>query len=300
MKYRMINRISCILLALCILLIVFRFRKTFSKAASALTFAMMIVNMIMVLYLVQREKKLRNNYRQMEEQLEQEKERGTEAELERKKQELLALQAQINPHFLYNTLDTFRGYAIEHQDFELSRMIAALSSMFKYSVNYKDEVVTINAEMNYLKKYIQLQQVRFPSRFQYVEEIRCDEKLLLSQPCPRFVLQPLAENAIRHGLKDIRTGGLIRLTIDMTENEIIIVVSDNGKGMDSRTLEEMNNRFRHHEDLPPQDHGGLGLYNVNRRIKIFCGEVYGLHAESSEGIGTDITVRLPRGENQNA
>ena len=122
----------------------------------------------------------------------------------------------------------------------------------------------------------------------------------MSQPCPRFVLQPLAENAIRHGLKDIRTGGLIRLTIDMTENEIIIVVSDNGKGMDSRTLEEMNNRFRHHEDLPPQDHGGLGLYNVNRRIKIFCGEVYGLHAESSEGIGTDITVRLPRGENQNA
>ena len=226
----------------------------------------------------------------------EERQRATQAQLEKKKQELLALQSQINPHFFYNTLDTFRGSAIENGNIELSRMIAALSGMFKYSVNYSDEMVTLNQEMNYLKKYIQIQQIRFPDRFTYTEEIRCDSGLLLSQPCPRFVLQPIVENAIRHGLEDVSKGGRIRLTMDMTEREILMTVEDNGKGMSTETLLKMNERLAHPETAAtqPRGDGGVGMYNVNARIRMFCGEEWGLHVESTEGEGTQVSVRLPR------
>ena len=231
-----------------------------------------------------------------------EKQLATQAQLEKKKQELLALQSQINPHFFYNTLDTFRGSAIENGNYELSRMIAALSGMFKYSVNYSDEMVTLNQEMNYLKKYIQIQQMRFPDRFSYVEDIRCDGGLLLSQPCPRFVLQPIVENAIRHGLEDVSKGGRIRLTMDMTEREILMTVDDNGKGMNSETLQKMNERLAQPETAvsQPKGDGGVGLYNVNARIKMFCGEEWGLHVESTEGEGTQVSIRLPREDAPNA
>ena len=97
------------------------------------------------------------------------------------------METQINPHFLYNTLDTFRGLALENGDRHLSDMIEALSVMFKYSVNYDVEMVSMNAELNYLSKYIQLQQLRFPDRFEYQEVINCTPEQLLLEMCPRFV-----------------------------------------------------------------------------------------------------------------
>ena len=147
--------------------------------------------------------------------LEEEQLRATGMELEKKRQELQALQSQINPHFLYNTLDTFRGLAIEGGDRQLADMLGALSAMFKYSVNYTVEMVTYAVEMNYLKHYIRIQQLRFPGRFSFVENVRCDARQLSIQDCPRFVLQPLAENAIRHGLKDVRSGGILSVTAEV-------------------------------------------------------------------------------------
>ena len=108
--------------------------------------------------------------------LEEEQLRATGMELEKKRQELQALQSQINPHFLYNTLDTFRGLAIEGGDRQLADMLGSLSAMIKYSVNYTVEVVTYAVEMNYLKHYIRIQQLRFPGRFSFVENVRCDAR----------------------------------------------------------------------------------------------------------------------------
>ncbi|CUO58553.1 Probable sensor-like histidine kinase YehU [[Eubacterium] contortum] len=233
--------------------------------------------------------------------------KAVEAELEQKRQQLLALETQINPHFLYNTLDTFRGLALENGDRHLSDMIEALSVMFKYSVNYDVEMVSMNAELNYLSKYIQLQQLRFPDRFEYQEVINCTPEQLLLEMCPRFVLQPLVENAIRHGLRNVRRGGCITVSLEIREGDFYIDVEDNGCGMSQQQVACMNQRFRKPEQ--PEDgnrmaevqedtkerkgQGGIGLGNVNKRIKMFCGEEYGLKVMSTPEVGTQIEVCLP-------
>lgn len=228
--------------------------------------------------------------------LAEEQKKTVQAELDRKKQELLALQSQINPHFFYNTLDTLRGCAIEQGNYELSEMIAAISGMFKYSVNYNDEMVTLNSELNYLKKYIMIQKMRFPNRFEYEEKILCDTSILLDQPCPRFVLQPIVENALRHGLRDVTEGGLIRVTIDMTDHTVLITVEDNGCGMDAETLLMVNERLDHSERtaVKSESDGGIGMYNVNVRIRMLCGDSAGMYVASTQEEGTQVYIRLPR------
>ena len=218
------------------------------------------------------------------------------AELEQKRQHLLALESQINPHFLYNTLDTFRGLALENGNIQLSDMIEALSLMFKYSVNYEAEMVTINAELDYLCRYMQLQQLRFPGRFLYQEDINCTPEQLLLETCPRFVLQPLVENAIRHGLKDVRQGGCITVAMEIQQDDFYIQVEDNGCGMSQEKVTELSKRLAGREEKDSKsfkENGGIGLYNVNHRIKIFCGEEYGLKINSVPNVGTCIQVVLP-------
>lgn len=248
----------------------------------------------------------RQMHRMLLQKAESEK-KAVEAELEQKRQQLLALENQINPHFLYNTLDTFRGLALEDGDRHLSDMIEALSVMFKYSVNYDVELVNINAELNYLSRYIQLQQLRFPDRFEYQEVVNCTQEQLLLEMCPRLVLQPLVENAIRHGLKNVRRGGCITVALEVREGDFYISVEDNGCGMSQQQVENMNRKFRRPElskngNSTAEDRadtetrtqqGGIGLGNVNKRIKMFCGEEYGLKVVSTPDVGTQIEVCLP-------
>ena len=224
-----------------------------------------------------------------------ENKRSAEIELELKQQELAALQSQINPHFLYNTLDTFRGAALEGGNRELADMIGALSAMFKYSVNYDVETVTINREFAYLNQYMKIQQMRFPGRFQYEERVLCPQSRLVLQDCPRFVLQPLVENAIRHGFRDMRRDCRITVTAQVAGEDFFVLVEDNGCGMDAEKVQEMNVRFEAAAPSRPdrRSDGGVGLYNVNRRIRMFCGEGYGLEVASEPGTGTRFTVRLP-------
>ena len=244
---------------------------------------------------------LRKNYtlkRQMsryDRMLEAEQLRTTCVELEKKQQELQALQSQINPHFLYNTLDTFRGLALESGSRQLADLLGALSAMFKYSVNYTVELVTYSVEMNYLRHYIQIQQLRFPGRFSFEENVLCDTSQLMIQECPRFVLQPLVENAIRHGLKDVRRGGAISVTAEVKGDCFFITVSDNGCGMSPEEVLQMNHALQGEADARIRNagDGGVGLANVNRRIKMYCGEAYGLRAASTRGIGTQFIVHLP-------
>lgn len=235
--------------------------------------------------------------RAIREQKDEEEKRRIQAELDQKRQKLQALESQINPHFLYNTLDTFRGLALEQGNRELSDMIEALSQMFKYSVKYEAEMVNINAELDYLKHYIQLQQMRFPGRFTYEEHLECDPANLLLEPCPRFVLQPIVENAIRHGLRDIRKGGHIIVTMGIRRRDFFILVEDNGCGMDMTEVSLLNQRLSQplsEENVTEgEEKAGIGIENVNRRIKMFCGEEYGLRISSNLGTGTQVEVSLP-------
>ena len=235
--------------------------------------------------------------RTIREQKDEEEKRRIQAELDQKRQKLQALESQINPHFLYNTLDTFRGLALEQGNRELSDMIEALSQMFKYSVKYEAEMVNINAELDYLKHYIQLQQMRFPGRFTYEEHLECDPANLLLEPCPRFVLQPIVENAIRHGLRDIRKGGHIIVTMGIRRKDFFILVEDNGCGMDMTEVSLLNQRLSQplsEENVTEgEEKAGIGIENVNRRIKMFCGEEYGLQISSNLGTGTQVEVSLP-------
>lgn len=239
--------------------------------------------------------RLKEQMGQSDRMLEEEQLRATGMELEKKRQELQALQSQINPHFLYNTLDTFRGLAIEGGDRQLADMLGALSAMFKYSVNYTVEMVTYAVEMNYLKHYIRIQQLRFPGRFTFVENVRCDARQLSIQDCPRFVLQPLAENAIRHGLKDVRSGGVLSVTAEVKGDCFVITVADNGCGMQPDEVLRMNDALegRTDEAIHSTGDGGVGLSNVDRRIKMYCGKGYGLRVASTRDIGTQFIVRLP-------
>lgn len=235
--------------------------------------------------------------RTIREQKDEEEKRRIQAELDQKRQKLQALESQINPHFLYNTLDTFRGLALEQGNRELSDMIEALSQMFKYSVKYEAEMVNINAELDYLKHYIQLQQMRFPGRFTYEEHLECDPANLLLEPCPRFVLQPIVENAIRHGLRDVRKGGHIIVTMGIRRRDFFILVEDNGCGMDMTEVSLLNQRLSQplsEENVTEgEEKAGIGIENVNRRIKMFCGEEYGLRISSNLGTGTQVEVSLP-------
>lgn len=222
--------------------------------------------------------------------------KAANAELEKKKQQLMALENQINPHFLYNTLDTFRGVAVENEQFELCDMIEALSEMFKYSVKYDTEMVNINAELNYLMKYMQLLQLRSPGRYEYKENINCTPEQLLLEPCPRFVLQPIVENSIRHGLYKTK-GGCITVTMEIRNDDFYIIVEDNGCGMEQKEVIKLNDKINSFDENNKADeekaYGGIGLTNVNRRIKMFCGEMYGLHVTSVLNVGTQIEVCLP-------
>lgn len=235
--------------------------------------------------------------RTIREQKDEEEKRRIQAELDQKRQKLQALESQINPHFLYNTLDTFRGLALEQGNRELSDMIEALSQMFKNSVKYEAEMVNINAELDYLKHYIQLQQMRFPGRFTYEEHLECDPANLLLEPCPRFVLQPIVENAIRHGLRDVRKGGHIIVTMGIRRRDFFILVEDNGCGMDMTEVSLLNQRLSQplsEENVTEgEEKAGIGIENVNRRIKMFCGEEYGLRISSNLGTGTQVEVSLP-------
>lgn len=228
---------------------------------------------------------------------EESEKRAIQAELNEKQQRLLALETQINPHFLYNTLDTFRGLALEGGNRELSDMIEALSQMFKYSVKYDGEMVTVNEELHYLQRYIKIQQTRFPNRFEYIEHIECSESQLLVQTCPRLILQPIVENAIRHGLAGIKKGGEIHLFCSYKKDSFSLLIEDNGKGMDPHQCSLLNQKLSRmsgeESDAAHENNSGIGITNVNRRIKLFCGDEYGLHYVSVPEGGTQAEITIP-------
>ncbi len=199
--------------------------------------------------------------------------------------ELELLQAQINPHFLYNTLDSIVVLAESNRNEEVVQMVTSLSVFFRNSLSRGQDIITLRAERDQVTSYLEIQQIRYSDILRY--EIQIPEELL---DClvPKLVLQPLVENALYHGTKNKRGVGSIFITGKSLGSDMLLEVTDNGAGMDEEQIQTL--RAGVYEDR----HTGLGLVNVHKRVKLYCGEPYGLSFESVLGKGTSVSVLLPK------
>jgi two-component system sensor histidine kinase YesM len=226
--------------------------------------------------------------------------RRSNAEVFNKQSQLTALQTQINPHFLYNTLDTIRGMAMKYDNRDVSDMIGTLSSFFRYSISGKGSLVHVRDEINNINDYMKIQRYRFNNRFSVSIDIDEDSKQVYDLYIPRLILQPIVENAIIHGLDDVMDNA--EITIDITVADVLLItVSDNGEGMTLQELDDLNEKI-HSDDLrmlkqenqQSAGHGtGIALPNINKRIVLLYGRRYGLNVYSSKGYGTDVEIILP-------
>ncbi|MBC7960391.1 MAG: histidine kinase [Vallitaleaceae bacterium] len=213
-----------------------------------------------------------------------------EANLNRLQAELEVLQSQINPHFLYNTLNSIKALADINKMYDISIMIKNLSDLFRYNLNTSRHVVSLSDEINHLKNYLYLQQIRFSDK--YKVEWHIDPSALQCE-CLRLVLQPIAENAIIHGFKNIIKGGILRVEIFLQNENLSISISNNGDLISDDALHQINQALAHEtlSQLKLRTEK-IGIYNVNTRIKLYFGNAYGLHFMIKEGF-TCVTINLP-------
>ena len=198
--------------------------------------------------------------------------------------ELELLQAQINPHFLYNTLDSIVILAESDRKEDVVNMITSLSTFFRNSLSQGEDIHTLHDELAQAKSYLEIQQIRYSDILTY--SISVSEEI---QGCliPKLILQPLIENALYHGIKNRRGRGLICITGDRQDDVIKLQVHDNGAGMSTEQLAQFQNgNFQ-------ENQYGVGIKNVHQRIQLYCGEKYGLSFESVPGDGTTVTITLP-------
>lgn len=215
-----------------------------------------------------------------------------------KQTELDSLQSQINPHFLYNTLESIRGKAVQQQALEIADMTEALANFYRYSISLRENVVSLKEELENARNYFKIQQFRFNNRFSLA--IEGEEAERFSQcSLPKLTLQPIIENAIYHGLEPKMGEGRICIRVVKTPHHFIIVVSDDGMGMEEEVLASLQiaiqtNRRNENE----KKRGGVALPNVQRRIQLLYGEEYGLQITSTKGLGTDVEIVLPAGKDE--
>lgn len=216
------------------------------------------------------------------------------ASLLRQQAELDALQSQINPHFLYNTLDSIRGQALAEGAEDIANMTEALSTFFRYSISNRSNVVTLEEELENIRSYFMIQQFRFNNRFR-LEMPEFPKDLLEACRLPKLTLQPILENTILHGMEGKIGQGVITLRVEQTGNRTLITVSDDGAGMREETLLRLQAKLRDEEPVPLErkQGSGIALPNVNRRIKLLFGPEYGVRIMSTLGLGTDVEISLP-------
>lgn len=216
-------------------------------------------------------------------------------ERQRQKAELYALQSQINPHFLYNALDSIRGYALLHDMEQISDITEALSRVFRNMISDKHELLPLRQEMDNVDNYMKIQQFRFNNKFDYTCEV--EEELLDKYMVPRMVLQPLVENAIMHGLERKVNGGWVTVSAYTTERRFVLKVTDNGVGISEERLEFLNRAMQmkpiEYKAEDDYRHAGIALININQRIKLNFGKQYGIILNSTPNIRTVTEVVLP-------
>lgn len=219
-------------------------------------------------------------------------------QLEKKEAELKNLQLQINPHFLYNTLETISSIAAEKQSFVICELCEKLWGIFRYSLGKNlGEYVTVADELQHTQNYLYIQQTRFKDKFEVFYNIAPETKDLM---IPRFILQPIVENAIVHGLADISGEGTLEISA-VRENEMLeIKVEDDGVGMPEEMVEKLTQYINSDNKNPEEDKKSIGIRNVNQRIKLVCGNEYGIRIESVKNQGSCFTICLPLNKRRGA
>ena len=204
-----------------------------------------------------------------------------------RKAEFELLQSQINPHFLYNTLDTIVWLAEAGEQKKVVKMVGSLSEFFRTSLNQGKDIISIKEELQHVRSYLEIQQVRYQDILQY--DIQVEEELY-KYLIPKITIQPLVENALYHGIKNKRGVGKIIISGRREEDHFSILIEDNGIGISEERLSQVRagvkNKVSTGKDI-------YGLYNVNERIRLNFGEKYGIFIESTYGKGTVVSVILP-------
>ena len=223
---------------------------------------------------------------------------GYQEKIIRKEAQIKALQAQINPHFLFNTLDSINWMAQMNGVKEISQMVTSLAYIMNASLGRGNRLITLREELVYIEHYIRILKFRFGDRIQ-LRALLPQE--ILDYPMPRLLIQPLVENSVHHGIerrKELR-GGVIFLRGCRSEDEVVVEVIDNGAGMPKEQVEAMNRRLEGWQDMKnteperQDETGSIGLLNVSSRMKLYYGERYGLTIESREGFYTKMILRFP-------
>jgi two-component system sensor histidine kinase YesM len=220
-------------------------------------------------------------------QLQMEQERVYAEQRLKRIAEIRALQSQMTPHFLYNTLDSIKWMAEKNNQFEISQMITALALFFRTSLNKGKEMIPLSEEVAHATSYLTIQEMRYRDRFTYEFHV---DRWIENQLVPNFILQPLIENAIYHGIKPMEKQGRIRIRTESAGDCMLLSVEDNGAGIHPVKLQLIRKRF---QTIQADIAEGYGLYNVNDRLKLIFGEEYGLDIESESGMGTKVTARVP-------
>lgn len=209
----------------------------------------------------------------------------------------LALQNQINPHFLYNTLESIRSEAMEAGMDSVVCMTEALAHFFRYTISNMENMVTLEEELDNINTYFLIQKYRFEERIGLTIEYDEEEHDLLNHCLlPKLTLQPVVENSIIHGIERKMGFSTVRIVLRCTEKRLIIQVSDDGIGMQPEALDDLNRKLNQSlfESLHnKKKKGGIALVNVNNRIHLIFGEEYGMTVYSTPGVGTDVMIELP-------
>ncbi len=215
-------------------------------------------------------------------------EQNVEEQRQKRKSELRALQAQINPHFLYNTLDSIIWMAEWGKTKEVVLMTSSLAKLLRQSISNQNELVRVEEEVEYTRSYLTIQKMRYKDKLEYEIDVNAE---VLEMKIPKLVLQPLVENAIYHGIKYKEGKGSVHIEGELTSKDMILKITDDGIGM---TEEQLSRIFEKRETDIRKN--GVGVLNVHERIQLYYGKEYGLRFYSVPGEGTSVEVHIPYGE----
>lgn len=217
--------------------------------------------------------------------------------LSNRQAQYLALQNQINPHFLYNTLEAIRGDALSAGMRDIASITEALATFFRYTISNMDNLVSLEEELSNAENYFAIQNYRFGDRIRMQVTIEPGSESAVDFMIPKLTLQPIIENAIIHGLEAQVGPGTVSVGIASDGGRLAIEVKDDGVGMSEEVLEGVGRRLVFPEALTNREekprNGGIALVNVNNRIKLLFGEQYGLRVSSIKGMGTTVEIQLP-------
>jgi two-component system sensor histidine kinase YesM len=209
-------------------------------------------------------------------------------ELKKKEAEIMVLQSQIDPHFLFNTLESIRMSLVRKGDTEDANAVLAMSRLLKATYSFRHDKITIREEIDFVEDYIRIQKFKFRDKIAFRINVQesCFEYWI-----PKLTIQPIIENAIQHGFSKTRKEGAINLEIKETDQQVVIQIDDNGVGMDPELLQEITQEMNRHEDLRTDRF--VGLRNINERIQLYYGPQYGVRINSQKGKGTRVFIQIP-------